>query len=259
MKKAILIGLSFFICALCQSQPAYDLKRDYTWVFARQWGGNDIPNHDAYKFIFSDENLRIEEDSFNTTINFASIGLSDKNGELILYSHGCAIYGGDNEIIINGADINQGYFNDVHCPDGIINSGGGILLLPVSDSTYFLIYQRLSRINEIFITDLVYYSKIQQLADGQFEVVEKDQILAQDLDLIRGQIALGRHANGKDWWLTFISNGNSKLIFLLDENGFNQESEQEIGNRFVRRDGASGSTLISPDGTKMVSYNAYSD
>jgi len=258
-----LLLLLFIFPISLSSQPQEDLKRDRVWPFSGSDSGNSPNELLGVDLNFNGDTLEIIQDVFQARAIFAMSSICNDEGNLLFFSNGCSVFGPDNELLINGDSLNSGYWRDSHCPEGIIMNQG-ILILPITDKKYWLIYQRLdlesSGGRNTISYDRVYYTVIEEGINGKPLVVLRDQILVDNAFLLGGNIATCRHANGRDWWL-IMSEGNSnrKYKVLIDVHGNIQKSMQNIGNDFVHSESLSGNSKISPDGAKLAIYNVRTD
>ena len=241
-------------------QPKSDLHRDNVWVFAEPQHING-GLHDGIKLNFSGDSLSIRMDTFLSAIDWGNISISDEQGSLILFSNGCSIFNNENKTIQFGHFFNSGYFDSSHCPDGSIITKG-MILLPLRDSTFYFIYQRLvyDQIRRTLLHDRVYYSKIEKRASGEFFVSKRDEILLDEVFLLGGNVAACRHGNGKDWWIIISeANTNKRYKILLHLDGVFEISTQNIGDITSSGESITGSSQFTPNGEKLILYNATSD
>ncbi len=135
MKKILIILTCFLIATNANAQYKYD----YTWLFGQykeNWKAEGtIINFNTSPFTIDSSLLGIDLRATNAM-------LSDENGKLILYSNGCYVFGGDQQMIEFGKYINAGNDGetwDHYCPD--ISASGypagpkGVLFLPVNGKT----------------------------------------------------------------------------------------------------------------------------
>jgi len=248
MKKLLLL-IFLFSSTVLLSQPKSDLRRDYVWTFSVNNG---------YQFTFDDkDSLKIEETTFPYQAYFANSTISDENGNLLFQSNSCSVLDGNNEIVSGGEFLNEGNFNNTHCPNGNFTTDG-IVILPVSSSVFYLLYfTRDVYDGKVFHVEFR-FTKVIKNQVGDLRVVEKDQPILSDIKTVGGNIALVRHANGKDWWIVLSQiDSSNKIKILLGENGVVAIQNQEIGVVVANSDSGTGSSLFSPDGKKLAIYNSF--
>lgn len=262
MKRIASSSFLLILCAVLCSQPKSDLRRDYVWTFAEDWLSYPLPENDAFKLVFNDaDSLVIEETSFPNELWGGNSTICDENGKFLFQSNGCSVLDENNNVIPGGEFLNEGYFNDGHCPKGVAVDDA-IISLPTSDSVIYLLYFSLTISSDrtILFHNHLRFAKVIRDQEGKLAVVEKDQPILMDEYLIGGSVGLTRHANGKDWWIIVPEGDSSKKFkILFGERGVISIEEQEIGSVIYERDDGSGSALFSPDGKKMAIYNVHSD
>lgn len=249
MKKAFLVFLVLFFVACVWGQPKSDLRRDYVWTFSV---------HRGYEFIFDDEDsLIIEETTFPYGIRAANTTICDENGNLLFQSNGCSILNSKNEVISGGGYLNEGNFNDFHCPDGLLDKDA-IVVLPISDSIFYLLYSMTDLYDAKVFHIGFRFTKVVRNQSGDLRVVEKDRPILSDVKILGGNFALVRHANGNDWWIVLSEiDSSNKIKILLGERGIIEVHNQKIGSAISSYDSSKGSSLFSPEGKKLAIYNAY--
>lgn len=96
----------------------------------------------------------------------------------------------------------------------------------------------------------LYYSLIDMNANnGKGKVIRKNKVLS---DKSLTDMALVKHGNGRDWWLTVgVYNEPTQLVWLIDPAGIHGPFEQNIGPAFPELEGLCNS-LFSPDGATYI-------
>ncbi|HMQ60598.1 MAG TPA: PKD domain-containing protein [Flavilitoribacter sp.] len=230
------------------------------------------PKHDNVWILGYDPN--IEQDSLGGTIIDFSEGvanasffeipldmnltasISDSAGQLLFYTNGCSIVNRNHELMLNGESINEGYFWDGYCGEGLYypsTEGALVLPAPGSDSLYYLFHYWIND-DSIFYGAQLRYSLIDfRLDNGLGGVVEKNTVLLTG-DL-QDQIEAVRHANGRDWWVILPEyTSNRYFVFLLTPEGVSGPVTQTVEVGWTNFSYI-GQALFSPDGSKYIRVN----
>lgn len=244
----LLLLCTFLVC------PAQEDKQDYIWLFGYDPNiPQDTLGGSMLDFHFQPRAITYFE--LPHEFNFWPVStISNKSGELVLYTNGCSIVNREHEVMLNGDTINAGYVYDNYCSSGYPYRQGIITLpQPESDSTYYLFHIRYN--DQLVVTDLL-YSRVDASGDGGLgEVVEKDVLLLQDT--FADQIQAVRHGNGRDWWLVAPKSGsNIHYLFLLSPQGLEGPMEQQSGREWNDYYW-SGQAIFSPDGGKYIRVNPF--
>ena len=261
MKNIYLIILLLVSCNIIFAQ-----KHDYIWVGGEQnylsdttRGGLVVDFKQSPPLTFR---KRRELELFISTSC-----ISDTLGHLQAYTNGCDIASGiDDEIMINGHDINPGYVNEFQChsSSGIGSYPGGLqsslfLPLPESSHIYYLFHKHIKYVYQPsfeVITDVLYYSTVNMLLNnGKGEVVEKNIPVMND-SLTGGLMTAVKHANGRDWWI--ISGRRRKdeiYTFLFTKDGIQDTLFQTIGSGSIPVSEGSAQIVFSPNGSQLAICN----
>lgn len=179
--------------------------------------------------------------------SFGRTTISDKNGNLLLYSNFLEIRNGKHNIVINSQS-----------PVSQVNSSGQALItkLPKSDSLYLL-----AQVNRPVggganqISANLYYSIIDITAENDTGRVLNNHHYNFVEDSLANKLAILKHANEKDFWIVCLKNdGNTFYSYLLDETGLDTANPviTQVGrpyNPFLLFD---GSMKSSPDSEKLA-------
>lgn len=111
--KIYLILIIFFSQLSLFSQD----KHDFQWVFC--YG----PNNEEKKFggsliSFDQNDIKMNYVQLRCELG-ENVSYSNDQGSLLMYSNGCAIFGSDHEVILNGQGINPGVTYDNYCLDTV--------------------------------------------------------------------------------------------------------------------------------------------
>ena len=248
--------LTFFL-SICHG--LYAQKHDYVWVM-----GDDNQLLDTtfggslMDFNFNPAKIKYNYRELNLFV--CNTSMCDSFGKFLFYTNGCKISTANDEIMLNGEDLNPGYVHNISCDDGYTSGfqSSLALLQPNSDKIYYLFHKKVDyTFNPLDkFTDQLLYSIIDMSANnGRGEVIAKNVEIMGD-DIAFGEMTAVKHANGIDWWLvTPKDNSNSWYSFLFTQDGIVDTLVQTIGT--PPRIMASGGIQIcfSPDGSKLFRTN----
>ncbi|MDX1912121.1 MAG: hypothetical protein SFV22_11570 [Saprospiraceae bacterium] len=139
----------------------------------------------------------------NYNIRRPTAFISDKNGQLLAYTNGCAILNREHQIMANGDTLNPGVVYDEFCnPNGDYPLWQPCLFLPhpEHDSLFYLFHLRAD--DWLWNPMNLLYSVIDATGDGG-----KGAVIAKNTSVLSDSIYLGnyvhatRHGNGRDWWI----------------------------------------------------------
>lgn len=262
MKKPLLI-LFFFTKIPLYAQNNYDL----TWALGygnkqgdtTKQGINIIFTKEGVQSFSVKRSLRIDE--YNTTGN-------DKNGNLLFYFNGCFVYNRFDTLMKGGTDLLTGFnIIDSWCPaegylpdgfKGYLPSGyGASMVLPRSDSIYYLIYQQSSYLNGSGVVPFwVKYAKINTQNRNGHGLAEKktDVIISKPTD--SGHLTAVKKTGGKGWWIIAPENKSGKYFFAsLSEDGTFKRELKNFGFPDGELNNGSGGASISPNGKKYARWD----
>lgn len=201
-------------------------KHDFQWVFGHQ------PNRIADKFggtlLSFDQNF-ISKQYFEIFCRLEEYNsFCDLNGNLLLYTNGCAIYGKDHRIIENGDGINPGDTYDYYCKNKdwlFYPKNNQELFIPgFSEDTVYLFHlgsKKNPAIPNLYRTTIV-------INNGKPTVVEKNRNYG-TYAVFPGLQAI-RHGNGRDWWI-IMKHAYTNIFnkFRLGPSGLSDLITQDIG------------------------------
>lgn len=222
--KIYLILIIFFSQLSLFSQD----KHDFQWVFC--YG----PNNEEKKFggsliSFDQNDIKMNYVQLRCELG-ENVSYSNDQGSLLMYSNGCAIFGSDHEVILNGQGINPGVTYDNYCLDTVSSfypKRNFELFLPgFSKDTIYLFHLGIKSgggfVMNLFRTTI--YTN-----DTKSQVVEKNKAYGPGYAVHAGIQAI-RHGNGRDWWIIMkhaYTNYFNK--FLLTPSGLSNLTVQAIG------------------------------
>ncbi len=238
-------------------------KQDYVWVDGYDYSSG-TPGIEG---IIMDFNQKLSI-NYNPDFPFGfyrnNVSIADKDGNLLMYSNGCAIMNRNHEMMPNGDSINAGewydrfWFND--CSRGYPGAQDLLILQdPKYKYGYYLLHKPII-LEQTKDSMTLSYSYIDlSLEAGLGDVMIKNKSYYQYKDIMFGYHSAIRHENGKDWWIIQPKVEDSTfLTFLIDENGISRKQDQNTHQYFNwYRSSASGMAKFSPDGSKYALYNYY--
>lgn len=242
---------------------------------------SQFPKHDNI-WLMPDYTRNIMVMSFNKPIDSLSVKLtpvkkfvdlitgamiSNRNGDLKVYTNGCIVNNLNFDIMENGEDINSGIQRYETCDADFYYAGeqGALFIPDPGDSLkYYLFHASLVYQNSPlkFWVDALRYSKIDmRYNNGLGKVTEKNTIFMNDSTTL-ADIGAVKHSNNRDWWIIvkkyFVGSYDK---FLLTDKGITFINNQQIGDTSNRYESGGGVVhIFSPnDGSKMVRYHPYDD
>ncbi len=236
------------------------IKYDYSWAMGYDCcRGDEIDN---YILNFNGKKLQIDTATLNVEF-FRAGQISDKDGKLALYTNGCKLFNGKNQLVINGDSLIQSDSMPFHC----FNFGRqGLILLPDSydQNLYWFIYKSAFIRNyhkppgaHLGLYDAFRYSLINTpMNQGRGEVIIKNEAILHDTALLDGSIAVTKHDNNLDWWIISPTDrvDLNYYILLLGKNGIQKIASQKIGNKIANLGDDSDGFLFSPNGNKLARF-----
>lgn len=249
-------GFQFIMCFFLCYQLALGQGRNTNWLYGQHQSRPYEQNKGKVLVKETEEGMLFEK--VNSPLNFESTmaAISDDNGNLFLYTNGCAIADLNHQIIPGGTGLNPGTLHDMVCEDyGYLAPNGAMFITwPDNPDKYILLHlgtdEELIRKN---IYNSFYYTVIEE-ENSQFSVAEKN------VELISGGVesfAVIQHGNGKDWWV-FVPESTTNLYhrFLVDSSGIHRMDPQQEGFAlpadFCKMPGIS---TFSPDGKRYLRFN----
>ncbi len=246
---------------------SYSQKEDYIWFGGYDFDNdiNDSTRVEGYRMDFNKKPFGVENDiSWRYGILGNNASICDKEGKLMFFTNGCAVFNKNYQIMPNGDSISSGeWFDKLWKSCGFGYPGiQDVLILPDpgKENGYYLLHKtNIYNSGPEGTYRTLNYSYIDMSLDnGKGDVVIKNKTF--DINhLLYFYLTAIKHQNKEDWWLLQpIENDSSYLTFLIDENGINKKFNQSTHQYFDRsRSSASGTARFSPDGTKYAVYNYY--
>lgn len=261
-KRYFLILFALYFSSVCIAQ-----KEDFNWL-----GGYNYDNLppdtliiEGYRIDFNNKPFRIDN---NIDVKYGILGnnasISDKNGNLLFYTNGCAVMDRNFNIMPNGDSINGGKWFDLfrlHCSLGYPGFQDVLILNdPGFEYGYYIFHKPNIYYPQIDDSLQLHYSYVDmRLNNGLGDVTVKNRRYVQNQNLLSSYFTAIKHQNKKSWWIIQpLEEDSLFLTFLLDESGIKRRANQNTHQFFDRwRSSASGTAKFSPDGTKYAIYNYF--
>ncbi len=239
---------------ICQS------KGDYHWYggYESNTNGSGYNGH-HYNFNKKNDILSYQNIPYGFSRNNASI--SDKFGNIVLYTNGRGVFNKNHELVTNGLDLNNGEWTDRFWPNPKEGYPGpqDILILshPIDNNLYYIIHKTRVYYPIGYDSTEIRVSLVDaEKNDGQGEVLFKNQYFYTTQNLLVSYLTAIRHQNQRDWWILQPTNSTKIKTFLLDASGIQVLPDQEANHRFTaEKSSSSGTARFSPDGKQYAIYN----
>jgi Secretion system C-terminal sorting domain len=177
--------------------------------------------------------------------------ICDKDGNLVLYTNGCAIIKPNHQAVIGADTINRGEAVIALCKQGGYNTKRSLFLPDYQEKEGYTLFHIWDQRFPQFKTQLR-YSHIIPDAQTQWKAKEVDVPIMPEIEIDIKQAAC-RHANGRDWWVVNPLRYEPKVITVLYSQGkIKQELLQAIDTLPVKF--TDGGATFTPDGRKYIYY-----
>jgi len=235
-------------------------KSDYVWLFSMDFT-DTLDNFEGSIIDFNDNKRTTYSQELPIEFSGTNAAISDSaSGRLLFYTSGCSIVDSSHNIMLNGNGINPGELHDSRCDDWgsypQINTSI-ILDAPSANNEFYLVHQ-IREPRDATAFGLL-YSKVNMVGNnGLGEVVEKNIVLIDTIEIKGSYLQACKHSNDDDWWITVLDDSTSNIILLsLNENGF--EISDSIPQQIIDNDNtsSSGHSSFSPQGDKFAWYNKH--
>ena len=240
-------------------------KQDYKWVMGRNLV--DIRGGDIIDF---DNNRSIDTSFLAFAMGSNCVNICDKEGNLLMYSNGCAIADRSHKIMENGDSINYGQVWEEFCPF-IFSPGYPVsqnsLILPDPGNEeggrngYYLFHKRTELIKQPYLHTWcpgLSYSYVDMNAnEGKGKVIVKNKLIFETSGpgLAQGYLTACKHANGKDWWIIQIKQDTNIFFKILVTSDTIKvvDSLNMVGT--FPHGKSRGQAVFTPDGSKWIAFN----
>ena len=248
------IHLTYLIIFVCSMSTYAQDKGDYNWLFGYDsgyvdfFGGSNI-NFDENQPIFFKEDRTMNIDVTNASI-------SNKAGQLLMYTNGVFIANASHEVMENGDGLNPGGILGYDITGLPIPQAALILPLPRDSNRYYILHEGLITIplqgsQGITISGGPLRTSLVDMSfnNGLGKVIEKNTIAINDT-LDYGRLTATKHANGQDWWI-LLPQYNSNLIYrlLLTSEGVLNKEPLIVPDTIYT---GFGQSTFSTDGSKFI-------
>ncbi len=257
--------MKYFLLVIILTYSQSDLlsqqdKRGNTWVI----GLHLSVSEELMELDFNGDSVSIETYVSDHSMAEPSItSYCNSDGEILLYSNGCAIYDRNHKLLENGDNLAIDYDLFGLCESiGYTGNTEGVMFVPhpCNDNLVHLIY--LDQVTENFdlLSRKLMVTSVDISSPNKPIVVDKNRIIYEGV-FEKGSLAITKHQNGKDWWICLLElKSNCYDCFQLSELGFSapvktctgpfwgESSEQSLG------DGV-GPIVFSPNGSSYVRFN----
>ncbi|MEZ4906380.1 MAG: T9SS type A sorting domain-containing protein [Saprospiraceae bacterium] len=199
------------------------------------------------------------------------VNVCDREGNLLMYSNGCAIADRTHNIMENGDSINYGESWEDFCTD-LFSFGYPVsqnsLILPDPGNEeegrngYYLFHKRTEYLHNPLRTWCpgLAFSYVDMNANGgKGKVTEKNKLIfgTSDPGLAQGYLTACKHANGRDWWIFQIKQ-DTNIFFkiLLTADTVKVVDSLNMTGKFDHNNNR-GQAVFTPDGSKWIAFNSH--
>jgi hypothetical protein len=228
------------------------ISHAYGQGYNHQWllGSYNFFQDPKGRMLFNSNNYSLMNENRKMVFKGTQANISDANGNLLMSSNGVWIADATGDTMMNGSGLNPGIFVN-NWPFGFPINNSSIILNFLTDSTkYILLHKTLWGQFAISITGF-YQSIIDMTLNGGLGsvTVKNDTILA---DTLSWGVGACKHANGRDWWVIVIKDGNPyAYTYLVTPNGVDTSFIQSL-NFQANTYGNVSPIVFSSDGKKMI-------
>ncbi|HMX40456.1 MAG TPA: hypothetical protein PK971_06125, partial [Saprospiraceae bacterium] len=188
-------------------------KYDYNWVmgYGKKSTNASGINFGGFVMHFDSVTPTFSYTGFRSNGPVACI--SDRQGRLLAYTEGCAVWNREHEKMPHGDSLNPGKVFMFYCPGSYpIWQSSLFLPMPGNDTLFYLVH---IRGNDYDYSPMhLLYTVIDAAGDdGKGAVVTKNNIILSDSLFLDKYVTATRHANGEDWWI---------IIPQVNKNGYSR-------------------------------------
>lgn len=231
-------------------------NHDRIWYYGRYDSLSPFPQGGKIDFNFAPPQAMPTDRP--VTLNAYAHIMSDSGGTQVLYfSDGYNIYNKDNEIMLNGDTINEGYWIGVGQPDEITYSGLSVPS-PYLENNYLYFHHEAGNDLDWIVRNNLYFSQIDmEEEDGKGAVVIKDSLIW------NGRFAgfgLTKAGDGAEWWMLVVDYDSPVVnTYAIDEMGVSLHHVDTLllpNYSFLSAEERNFSySGFSPDGTQFLLFD----
>ena len=236
MKKWLALWLLIGRCLLSSAQ-LYDAQ----WVIGDRESVLDFRNDTLTNYAIGPE----------MPMFLTSANICDSSGNLLYYTNGIYIAGADGNQIENGDSLSPcaSEFQQACC--GLDIPQGAMFLPMPGNSRYFYLFHTAEDTVNGNRPGTLYYSVIDKNGNGGAgSVISKNNAYYHGIFREGGMTAC-KHANGRDWWITWGDIYNTYYTFLVGPDGIRDTIKQTIGPSYYTGIDV-GYSKFSQDGSKYA-------
>ncbi len=227
IRFCIAIVSLFFLTPEIRSQKEGD-----QWIIGYIGSASPSGRNSILKLDFSNDKVTVKRMPWtNMWMRETSSMISNRNGQILLWSNGMQIFGRGGISIIDTISFDDkgiySYWNWYNEPDFQTNGfprRDGSIILPVPGIAHrYSVVHHTSEYNPNTLFPVTQYLETWlefDPLDESFTVLFKDKPIDPLIRYYTGPIAVTRHANGRDWWLVmFEADQERYLSFILGSEG----------------------------------------
>src|SRR6185436_7428372 len=236
-----LLILFFLLKINCFSQGF-----NHQWLLGNTWN-NTFPKA---RMFFDTSSYILQQEYRDMVFEGAEATICDANGNFLMSSNGVWIANANNDTMLNGKGLNPGWDVSAH-PHALLEDYGNIFLpFPGDSSKYVLIHS--VKTNQFAIDPMRIYKSVIDITfdSGLGAVTQKNDTIFEDT--LSWGIAACKHANGRDWWIVTVTDGNPTIYkMLLTPTGIASITTQPL-NFQPNTWGNAAQITFSQDGKKFI-------
>jgi hypothetical protein len=235
--------LTLFFCLIFFALSAQ--KHDYNWIYGYGDFTMTEPNRDGLWLNFSGKEVDASVFEKEEWFFLTSLSYSDAEGNLQLYSDGCAFYDEHGQLLENGEDL---HISATFCDSNIgYPADQGMIALPTSDADIVSIFYN----EEYRVVDSLGSRLEVRLLRAMVDI--KDNIVLSKKEEVLDTLAT-KHSNGQDWWIMnqdYFS--NEYKCVLVREGEVIDTVSSFIGNPVMAADAPQSN--FSPNGRMFARFD----
>lgn len=232
-------------------------KYDYSWILGSKYYNDGDSCFYGIELDFNNR-LNIHRRVLNETINAHNNSFSDFNGNLLMYTNGCAFFNSDDKIMENGDSLNLTYDYNSFCNSDPEQFGipypNASLFLPVDDKN--IMYLSLetktdpNKLPHVFSPNIL----ASLINIREKKVLYKNKPLLPDsFKLNRHGLVACKHNDNISWWVISRSANNSLFHILKITGDSVSYQEQIIGELYISKD--LGQATFNSSGNILAWYS----